>query len=137
MEQLSLISARQSEADSKAREAADVARWTRIAEVVESAINDITPKELCHRLRISDAYLSEARKGRGGKGIKAEWIPVILDLAPAPHREAILRALAAPLGYEVVRKRELSAEEKNELYRRGIERRFGTAGADFLKELDL
>ena len=109
--------------------------WSRLREVLIQAIAVITPKELCWRLGIKPGYLSDALEERDRKGIKAEWIPVILALAPDGTRRAILDALAAPCGYEVERRKELTPEEKLARWEERVKQEFGAAGLRLAEEM--
>jgi hypothetical protein len=108
--------------------------WSELHQALLQAVAVITPKELCWRLKITPQYLSDAFAERDRKGVKASWIPVIIALAPDPARAAILRALAAPVGYDVQRRRELTPEEKLARVQERIAQRFGQAGLEFLAE---
>lgn len=108
--------------------------WDRLEETVIAAIAAITPKELCWRLKIKPGYLSDAIEGRDRKGIRLEWLPVILAMAPDMHRRAILAELAAPCSYEVVRRKELTPEERLAALEERVAQRFGQAGAELVME---
>jgi len=112
------------------------AAWTGLHEALVHAIQLITPKELCWRLKIKGQYLSDAIKGVDRKGIRAEWIPVILEMAPESARAAILKSLASPFGYEIERRRELTLEERFERLEKRVASRFGQAGRELLEELE-
>lgn len=108
--------------------------WDRLNDVVIAAIAAITPKELCWRLKIKPGYLSDAIEGRDRKGIRLEWLPVILAMAPDIHRRAILAEIAAPAGYEVVRRKERTPEERLSDLEERVAQRFGPAGAELIME---
>lgn len=109
--------------------------WDRIRQRLIEAIAVITPKELCWRLGIKPQYLSDALEERDRKGIKAEWIPVILALSPDSMRLAILRELAGQVGFDVERRKELTAEEKNARWEERVKQEFGVAGLRLAEEM--
>lgn len=109
--------------------------WLRLKERLLSAITLITPKELCWRLGIKEQYLSDAIAERDRKTIKASWIPVILAMAPDSARQAILEELASGCGFDVRRKKILTAEEKNARWEERVQQEFGAAGARLIEEM--
>lgn len=110
------------------------AAWSRLLEAIREAVVVITPKELAYRLDIQPSYLSEALAGRDRKGVRAEWLPTILAMAPDALRHSILAELAAPLGFEVVRRQDLSPEERLARLEQRIATEFGTMGARLVEE---
>ena len=94
--------------DTRARDA-----WIALHDALVDAIRIITPKEVCYRLGINAQYLSDAINGKNSKGLRAEWIPHLLSMAPPDARAAILRAQAEHFGFEVERKKVLTPEQEN------------------------
>ena len=111
------------------------AEWEHAKEALIQAIALITPKELCWRLGIKEQYLSDAIFERDRKSIKAAWIPTILAMAPDSAREAVLRALADPVRFDVARRKELTPEELNAKWEERVTSRFGAAGLELAKEM--
>ncbi len=108
--------------------------WDRLLDALRDAVVLITPKELAYRLNVQPSYLSDALHGIARKGIKAEWIPVILAMAPDSARLAIIASLAAPCGLEVVRRKDLSPDERLARLEQRISTKFGPAGAELVEE---
>lgn len=109
--------------------------WAALHQALIEAIAIITPKEICWRLGIKEQYLSDALLERDRKSIKAQWIPIILAMAPDASRRAILEVLSRPCGYDVSRRRELTAEEKLQRALDRIKQEFGKAGHELAEEL--
>jgi hypothetical protein len=110
-------------------------QWLELKQRLLEAIALITPKDLCWRLGIKETYLSDAVAERDRKTIKASWVPVILAMAPDGARRAILEVLSKPVGYDVSRRRELTAEEKLQRALDRIKQEFGKAGHELAEEL--
>lgn len=108
--------------------------WSGVLDALRDAIAVITPKELAYRLDIQPSYLSDALRGHDRKGLRAEWIPIILAMAPDSVRAAILTAMAAPCGYEVVRRRDLTPEERLARLEQRITSELGPAGQRLVEE---
>jgi hypothetical protein len=108
--------------------------WSRLLEAIREAVAVITPKELAYRLDIQPSYLSEALVGRDRKGVRAEWMPTILAMAPEGARVAILTELAAPVGLEVVRRTNLTPEERLQRLEQRIASEFGAMGARLVED---
>jgi|SRR6187551_3117475 len=109
-------------------------QWTRLLDVVRDAVAVITPKELAYRLDIQPSYLSEALAGQNRKGLRLEWLQPILNMAPEPARVGIGTELFAPLGYELVRRQQLTPEEKLRQLEQRVAMEFGSAGARLVEE---
>lgn len=116
------------------RDPRNVESWSRLLDVLRDAVMVITPKELAFRLDIQPSYLSEALRGHDRKGIRAEWIPTILAMAPEANRIAILGELAAQCGFEVIRRKDLSPEERLARLEQRITTELGPAGQRLVEE---
>lgn len=99
------------------RDPEDGHAWTGLLDAIAAAIHSITPKELCFALNIKASYLSDALRGVDRKGIRLEWLPTILALAPAGDQMAIVSELAAMCGLEVVLRKTRTPEEELRLTR--------------------
>lgn len=108
--------------------------WSRVLDVLRDAIAVITPKELAFRLDIQPSYLSDALRGHDRKGIKAEWIPTILAMAPDANRMAIVGELAAMCGLEVIRRKDLTPEERLARLEQRVAAELGPAGQRIIEE---
>jgi hypothetical protein len=108
--------------------------WSGLKNALIQAIAVITPKELCWRLGIKATYLSDAIEGRDRKTLKAEWIPVILAMAPDSARAAILRELASPIGFDVVKRETLTVEQKLARLEQRVANEYGPSGARIVEE---
>jgi hypothetical protein len=86
--------------------------WEDLRAALRNAVQLITPKELCFRLRITDTYLSEALRNKNSKGFRLEWLPTVILMAPLDAVPPILRALAKLRAFEVERKKVLTPEEE-------------------------
>lgn len=86
--------------------------WEELHEAVKDAARLITPKELCFRLGITAQYLSDALGGKNSKGFRLEWLVDVLDMAPLESVERIMRVLGKIRGFEPVRKKVLTPEQK-------------------------
>ena len=127
---------RDEEAARAERQREDDAQWASARGVIVAAIHAIGNKDLSYELGIEPGYLSEAIKQTNRKDIRGCWLPAILRLAPSMHREAILAALAKPVGFQVTPRKLRTAEEENVATRR-ILGRLAPGVLDLLdKELD-
>jgi hypothetical protein len=109
--------------------------WQRVLVEIRRAVDVITIKELAHALDVAPSYVVDALKGTERKGVKAEWLPVILMMSPSPQRQALLEALSIPAGYVVQQRRQLTPEERLAALEQRVAQRFGVAGAELLKEV--
>lgn len=108
--------------------------WDRWLDVICDAIVVVTPKELSFALNVKGGYLQDAIVGRDRKGIRAEWIPTIMAMAPDANRLAIVGELGAPHGIEAVRRKELTPEERLVRLEQRVASEFGPMGARVVEE---
>jgi hypothetical protein len=108
--------------------------WDRWLDVILDAIVVITPKELSYRLNIKGGYLNDAIIGRDRKGVRAEWIPTIMAMAPDANRLAIVGELGAPHGIEAVRRQNLTPEERLARLEQRVATELGPMGARIVEE---
>lgn len=90
---------------------AQEARLT-LHDALVDAVRVITPKELCFALGITAQYLSDALHGKNSKGFRADWIPVVMTLAPAELRLRLGKALCEHFGLTVEPRKVLTPEQE-------------------------
>jgi hypothetical protein len=112
------------------------AAWVDLREAFRSAVAAIGLKEAAFRLDVSPSLLSDALAERDRKGLRLEWLPALLLIAPAEHAATILGLLASMRGLEVVRRKALTPEEKLERLTEKLRARFGAAGAELAAEVE-
>lgn len=113
--------------------------WTRLLDSIRDAATVITHKELAYALNVQPSYLSEAlapvdQRIKNRKGVRAEWLPTILAMAPVPAQLGILTELAVPVGYDVIRRKERTPEERLAALEQRIASEFGVVGARLVEE---
>lgn len=100
----------------------DQPAWVVLHEAVADAIRLITPKELCFRLGITAQYLSDAIHGKNSKGLRLEWLPIVVEMAPVDAVRAILRALGDIRGFEFQQRKVLTPEQENAAIKDALKR---------------
>lgn len=111
---------------------------TRMAEralldALKQAVANISIKELAYRLNIQPSLLADALAERANKGVRASWLITIIDMANEADALAILSALADRKRLEVVRRKELTPEEKAERLEEKL-RAMGPIGLRLIEE---
>lgn len=89
---------------------------------IKAAVDAVSVKEFAFACDVSPSTICDAIAERERKRFAAEWIDVLLAIAPPVHREAILSALAIPNGYVPQRRKELTPEEELAQLRRTMQR---------------
>ena len=108
-----------------------------LGDAFRAAVSAIGLKDAAYRLDVSPSLLSDAMSGRERKGVRLEWLPTIILIAPIEYVTAILSSLAKLRGLEVTRaKSALTPEQKLELLTERLRQRFGAAGAELAAEMD-
>lgn len=109
--------------------------WRRALEVIRLIVARAGPKEVAFALDVHGSLLSDALAERDRKGVRAEWLPVILGFATSDERATLLGCFAEPAGFEVRPLEPLSpAEYAHELESVLLER-FGVAGKEAVEQL--
>ena len=66
--------------------------------------------------------LADALAERNHRYLRVEWLLAILDAAPVAVRETAMKPLAATVGFDISRRRELTPEEELAALRRIVAR---------------
>lgn len=111
------------------------ATWRRMLDVLRAVIARLGLKEVAFACDVSASQLADALAERDRKGVRAEWLPVVLQLANEVEREALLSELAGGAGYVVERRVNLTPEQRIERLEALVRKRFGEAGADLVDEV--
>lgn len=110
--------------------------WHRVLDVVREVVATVGLKQLAFDLDCSPSLLGDALAERDRKGIRAEWIPTILTRATDLQRGALLCALAEPVGFDVVRRKVLTPEERLARLEALVTAKLGTVGEALLREVE-
>lgn len=91
--------------------------------VVEAAVTRMTLKEVAHLLQQSAPAVSDALKERDRKGVRLEWLVVLLCTAPEAVRFELLAKLCRIAGYMAPeRARKLTEAEEFRIWRAATKR---------------
>jgi hypothetical protein len=111
--------------------------WDGVLEAIRAAVGEMGGvKELAYQVDASPSLVSDALAERDRKRVAAEWLVTLLLRAPEPCAAALLQRLAELRGYEVKRRRPMTAEEKLERLTEKLRARLGPLGAALAAEVD-
>lgn len=102
--------------------------WKLELEWARRAVLAIGAKDVVFYLDIAASTLSEAlsespdRKRKKPKGLRAEWLRVIVMMSSPVMREEWLRIVSRPMGFVVARHKNLTPEQRLAAQRRVLER---------------
>lgn len=96
--------------------------WSSVHALVREVVELVGLKEYAYHCDAKPSLVADALAGRNHKHVRIEWLLVLLDLAPPVHRERLLVALTAPLGYTLGRRAQLSPEDELTALRRTVQR---------------
>src|SRR5688572_28292330 len=85
--------------------------WSELREVLVEYVKLAGVKVAADACGVDEATLGNAINGRNRNAFKLEWLPVLLRLAPDTRALSII---ARQQGYELVARRELTAEQRLE-----------------------
>lgn len=104
-----------------------------LLEAIKQCVANISIKELSYTLNIQPSLLADAMAERASKGVRAAWLVSIVKAAPLNDVIAMLEVLAKQRGLEVVKRKELTAEEKAERLEEKL-RSLGATGLRLIEE---
>ena len=107
----------------------------RVLDVVREVVAAVSLKQIAYDLDVSPSTLSDALNGREHRPFRLEWLPSILLRASDPQRAALIAELAAPVGFDVVRRKVLTAEERLARLEDALRTQLGAAGERLLREV--
>lgn len=79
--------------------------WAKLLPVIRLAVDAVGLKTFCFYADSTPSHVCDAMAGRDRKRFGAEWLTVLLSLAPEAHKFAILAALASGTSFDVVIKK--------------------------------
>lgn len=97
-------------------------QWAALLPMVRSVVDFIGLKECAWRCDTSPSMLADALAERNHRYLRVEWLLAILDAAPVAVRETAMKPLAATVGFDISRRRELTPEEELAALRRIVAR---------------
>jgi hypothetical protein len=86
------------------------------------AVAAIGHKDVAFALDIAPSTLTDALHERDRKGVKAEWLRVIVHMSPDGMRREWLRIVSRPLGFEPERIKTMDAAEELRILRELLQR---------------
>lgn len=107
-----------------------------LLDILRSVVARVSLKEVAFMLDTSPSMVADALAERERKGVRLEWLPVLLGVADDGEREEILKLLADPFGFTVQRRRKLTPTERLRVIEARLVKKFGEAGEQFLDEVE-
>ena len=109
--------------------------WKRLRAAVYEAVQAIGVKEAAYQLDIAPSLLSDALNERDRKNFQLKWLPTILAIASDAHQLAIMSELADYCGFDLVKRKKLTAEERLERLENALRSKLGKIGETLLEEV--
>lgn len=108
------------------------ALWLQALDLVRAIVARVTPKEVAFQLDTSSSNLADALNERDRKAFRAEALICLLLMADDDERQAVLEPIANALGFEVIKAKKLSPEQRLARLESDLLERFGPAGAELV-----